>query len=76
MLGTFPKGWSVPLTYRRDGKETEITVRLAGLLTPEELNDKATKAFGEEKPKVPMPKREAQAWRETHAARSLKKSQR
>jgi serine protease Do len=55
-LGTFPKGWSVPLTYRRDGREQEITVRLAGLLTPEELNDKATKAFGEDKPKLPMPK--------------------
>ena len=55
VLGTFPKGWSVPLTYRRDGREHDTTVRLAGLLTPEELNDKATKAFSEEKPK-PMPK--------------------
>jgi len=56
VLGTFPKGWSVPLTYRRDGREHEITVRLPGLLTPEELNDKATKAFGEDKPKLPIPK--------------------
>ncbi len=56
VLGTFPKGWSVPLTYRRENKETEISVRLAGLLTPEELNDKATKAFGEEKPPAPDPK--------------------
>jgi len=56
VLGTFPKGWSVPLTYRRDGREQEITVRLAGLLTPEELNEKATKAFGEDKPKLPIPK--------------------
>jgi S1-C subfamily serine protease len=56
VLGTFPKGWSVPLTYRRDGREHDITVRLTGLLTPEELNDKATKAFSEEKPKPPMPK--------------------
>lgn len=56
VLGTFPKGWSVPLMYARDGREHEITVRLAGLLTPEELNDKATKAFGEDKPKLPIPK--------------------
>jgi serine protease Do len=55
VLGTFPKGWSVPLTVRRDGKEIEMTVRLAGLLTPEQLNDKATKAFGEEKPPIPFP---------------------
>ncbi|MFO0788519.1 MAG: trypsin-like peptidase domain-containing protein [Pirellulales bacterium] len=28
-LGTFPAGWRVPLSYRRDGKETDIVVRLA-----------------------------------------------
>jgi serine protease Do len=28
-LGTFPAGWHVPLTYRRDGKEFDIIVRLA-----------------------------------------------
>jgi len=55
VLGTFPKGWSVPLTYKREGRETEITVRVAGLLTPEQLNDKATKAFGDEKPSIPIP---------------------
>ncbi len=37
MLGIFPKGWRVPLSYRRDGKETEITVRLAGVHGEEEL---------------------------------------
>ena len=30
-LGIFPKGWRVPLTYRRDGKTFERTVRLAGV---------------------------------------------
>jgi len=40
VLGTFPKGWSVPLTYKREGREMEITVRLAGLLTPEELRER------------------------------------
>jgi S1-C subfamily serine protease len=28
-LGTFPAGWTVPLTYRRDGTEFETRVRLA-----------------------------------------------
>ncbi len=37
VLGIFPKGWRVPLTYRRDGKETEIIVRLAGVHGEEEL---------------------------------------
>ena len=30
ILGTFPSGWRVPLTYRRDGREFERRVRLAG----------------------------------------------
>jgi serine protease Do len=37
VLGIFPKGWRVPLTYRRDGKETEILVRLTGVHGEEEL---------------------------------------
>ncbi|HZN34347.1 MAG TPA: trypsin-like peptidase domain-containing protein [Pirellulaceae bacterium] len=37
VLGIFPKGWRVPLTYRRDGKETEVLVRLAGVHGEEEL---------------------------------------
>ena len=37
VLGIFPKGWRVPLTYRRDGKETEILVRLMGVHGEEEL---------------------------------------
>jgi len=37
VLGIFPKGWRVPLTYRREGKETEITVRLEGVHGEEEL---------------------------------------
>jgi serine protease Do len=37
VLGIFPKGWRVPLTYRRDGKELEIVVRLTGVHGEEEL---------------------------------------
>ena len=36
-LGTFPAGWRVPLTYRRDGKEYELNVRLAGVHREGEL---------------------------------------
>ena len=37
ILGIFPKGWRVPLQYRRDGQIDSIHVRLAGLHSPEEL---------------------------------------
>ena len=32
VLGIYPKGWRVPLTYRRDNKKHEILVRLMGVL--------------------------------------------
>jgi len=48
VLGIFPKGWRVPLTYRRDGKETDIVVRLAGVHGEEELL-----SLIEQKPKRP-----------------------
>ncbi|MEX1039257.1 MAG: trypsin-like peptidase domain-containing protein [Pirellulaceae bacterium] len=37
VLGIFPKGWKVPLTYRRDGKRETIHVRLAGVHARTEL---------------------------------------
>jgi hypothetical protein len=30
-LGTYPAGWRVPIVYRRDGREYERVVRLAGM---------------------------------------------
>jgi S1-C subfamily serine protease len=39
VLGTYPNGWRVPLTYRRDGKEYNIHVRLASLHLEGELQD-------------------------------------
>ena len=36
-LGVFPKGWRVPLSFRRDGQKREILVRLAGVHGSEEL---------------------------------------
>ncbi len=37
VLGIYPKGWKVPLTYRRDGQRTEIYVRLEPLHSEGEL---------------------------------------
>ena len=40
VLGIFPKGWRLPLTYLRDGQRHDILVRLAGVHSPEELIQK------------------------------------
>jgi hypothetical protein len=37
VLGIFPKGWRVPLVYRRDKQEHSIVVRLTGVHAEEEL---------------------------------------
>ena len=37
VLGIYPKGWRVPLVYRRDGVDEEIHVRLTGVHAEEEL---------------------------------------
>jgi serine protease Do len=36
-LGIYPKGWRVPLSYRREGVRRDITVRLAALHTEGQL---------------------------------------
>jgi serine protease Do len=36
VLGIFPKGWRMPLVYRRENKKTEVLVRLMGVL-PKDL---------------------------------------
>ena len=42
MLGIFPKGWRVPLSFRREGKRYDVNVRLAGLHSNEELLEKTS----------------------------------
>jgi serine protease Do len=37
VLGIYPKGWRVPVTYRRNGKEFETFVRMTGVHGEEEL---------------------------------------
>ena len=39
VLGIFPKGFSVPLVYRREGEQLEMFVRLAGVHATEQLEE-------------------------------------
>lgn len=38
VLGIYPKGWKLPLTYRREDRKQEISVRLRGLHRQSELS--------------------------------------
>jgi len=38
-LGVFPRGWQVPLTYRRDGRTYDTVVRLMGVHDQSQLYD-------------------------------------
>jgi serine protease Do len=49
ILGIYPKGWSLPLVYRREGKKQEIVVELRALHRESELKQKPA-------PKAPRPK--------------------
>ncbi|MGD0654456.1 MAG: trypsin-like peptidase domain-containing protein [Thermoguttaceae bacterium] len=53
ILGILPKGWRVPLSYRRDGKRYDILVRLPPLHHQEELLQ-ATESHRSEEP-MPLP---------------------
>ena len=55
VLGTFPKGWRVPLAFRRRGERYEVLVRLAGVHGDQELIDKVT-AKPSIEPPAPRPK--------------------
>lgn len=39
ILGIFPKGWRVPIVFRRDGQNYEINVRLTGVHDESELTE-------------------------------------
>jgi S1-C subfamily serine protease len=53
ILGILPKGWRVPLSYRRDGKRYDILVRLPGLHNQAELLQ-VTESHRPEEP-LPLP---------------------
>jgi len=42
ILGTLPKGWRVPLSYRRNGQRHDILVRLSGVHSTAELLEAIT----------------------------------
>ncbi len=65
ILGIYPKGWKLPLVYRRDGEKTTIYPRLRALHHKSEFAAKKPKAQPKpqippkgkpgEKPKLPIP---------------------
>jgi S1-C subfamily serine protease len=55
VLGIFPKGWRLPLSYRRDGQRVDTLVRLAGVHSSEELIQKTQQNV---EPPAPRPDRE------------------
>ena len=57
VLGIFPKGWRVPLEFRRQGERKQILVRLSGVHSGEELLALIQKpAQPQPPPKKPGPK--------------------
>jgi S1-C subfamily serine protease len=58
VLGTYPDDWRVPLTYRRDGKEYDIKVRLASMHRPGELETLLDAEKEPPVPRAPEPKKE------------------
>jgi S1-C subfamily serine protease len=53
VLGIFPKGWRVPLTYRRAGETVDVLVRLDGVHDEEELLAKIENRH--KRPRAPRP---------------------
>ena len=55
VLGIYPKGWRVPLTFRRDDNEYDITVRLTGVHSETELLELVQPAVPNAPPGRPQP---------------------
>ena len=53
VLGIFPKGWRVPLTFRQEGQEKQITVRLTGVHATEQLIELVEGESTQQAPKTP-----------------------
>ncbi len=58
VLGIFPKGWRVPLTFRHKGETTEILVRLRGVHREAELTEMVAEGPRIEPERMPRPKQE------------------
>ncbi len=61
ILGTIPKGWRVPLSYRRDGNRFDVLVRLAGVHADGELLEKLESSDADP---MPIPKRDPEKGKE------------
>lgn len=57
-LGTYPNDWRVPLTYRRDGKEYDVRVRLAAMHRAGELEALLDAEHEPAVPREPRPGKE------------------
>ena len=57
VLGTLPKGWRVPLTYRRQGRTYETFVRLSGVHTAAEMKQALAEDHAPPAPDQPDKKR-------------------
>jgi len=55
VLGIYPKGWRVPLAFRRDGQRRDVLVRLAGVHTTAELLEKTSGRRAIQAEPVPQP---------------------
>ncbi len=55
ILGTMPKAWRVPLSYRRNGERFDVLVRLAGVHAEGELLEKLESSSADP---MPIPDRE------------------
>src|SRR5439155_13853399 len=52
VLGLFPKGWRVPLVYRRENKKSEILVRLQGVLPKDMIEGNQRRPRGPQPPRA------------------------
>ncbi len=58
ILGTLPKDWRVPLSYRRNGKTLSTIVRLAGVHTEKQLTDLVNAELGKNAPDPRNPRKQ------------------
>ncbi len=56
ILGIYPKGWKLPISYSRDGQKTDTVVRLRALHRSVELNPQEEKEEPQPSP-IPLPKK-------------------
>ncbi len=55
ILGIYPKGWKLPLVYRRKDRKHEVSVRLRGLHRQSEMTPKQRRPRRRPGPKKPKP---------------------